>query len=184
MITKTIGTNEMRKSDNAELSTMARNEQQTGSKVDTFKTGSKIDTFKKHARELAVGAALAVTLAVSGCATFPGQIIEGGILGGYVGSQIVYGEGMPYYSYGEEVPYYSYGGNMDGPTLVTPYYFGNGYDNNYYGYGGDIDGPTIVTPYYFGNGYGDDYYGGYPQQYRQGDDDGGDGNMWQEERRR
>ncbi len=174
MITKTIGTSEMRKSDNAELSTMVRNEQ---------KTGSKVDTFKKHARELAVGAALAVTFAVSGCATFPGQIADG-VLGGYVGSQIVYGEGMPYYSYRDEVPYYGYGGDMDGPSFVTPYYFGNGYSNNYYGYGGDIDGPTLVTPYYFGNGYGDDYNDGYSQQYWQREDDGGDGRMRQEERRR
>ncbi len=135
--------------------------------------GSKMETFKESARGLAVGAALAVTFAVSGCAAFPGQMTDG-MLGGYVGSQIVYGEGIPYYSYREDVPYYGYGNAL-------PYYSYRD-DVPYYGYGGDDYTPSPVIPYYWGNG--DDYFREQQPYYWQRNDDDGDGRMWQGEQRR
>jgi hypothetical protein len=139
------------------------------------KTDTSSGTLKEAMRKtVVVGAALAATAGLAGCVPFPGQI---GMVGRYVGSEVTYGEGNPYYMYQEETPYYNY--NYGG---ILPYYnYMNTPDYEYsvpgYTYGGGILNYSYIgrPDYDYGRGYGD------MQGQEFGDRDGGD--MWHERRR-
>ena len=149
----------------------------------------RASAFKEAVRKVAVvGAALAATASVSGCAPFYGQA---GMVGGYTEGQIVYGEAGPYYGYSNGGLYYNYGG-------VLPYYNprvipGYGYNYEYtvpnyeytvpnygytipdYDYGGQFNYSYREHGYDFDRGYRDMPNRDY------GDRDGG--HIWREHRR-
>lgn len=151
-ITGAVASIEQKTVASSEQRTVASGEQKT----------EALSTFKEAIRKVAVvGAALAATASVSACAPFYGQY---GLVGGYAGSQIVYGEGVSGYGYSEESPYYNYFGGSVG-------YGYNGVVPSYgYGYLG------VVPGYAYSEGpigYGDDtipYYGGDNLEYGYGDD--------------